>query len=354
MAATASHVEPSPALGTLQIATGPDSSSDGYLEIAPDDYGSWSSAGFGGGGDGFNPSGARGVQEVAFTSGFFLFNPAFGQRELLSQNDTWQAVFPPDTTLTRTVTSPLVASDTNDDSVNDTLNSSFSVGGGMSLSVDLTQTVSSDTPGVSVLEQTYVITNNGGSANVVFVRVLDADLVWGAADFADDEVGTSMHGAGQGPFVFQQEASDPGNTAVTISGAGGDYFGGKHGVEPEGGPPPYNFGTDVDIWDAFGIPTTWRSHIAGVGYDKNGVSGTAPDGSTAPEDGFIGLEFPVSLGSDETVTITVFHTYGANSPAGGGGAPPVPAASYQGVIVLVLSLMAASMAFLLWRRRSAA
>ena len=69
--------------------------------------------------------------------------------------------------------------------------------------------------------------------------------------------------------------------------------------------------------------------------------------------GFIGLDFPISLGAGETETITVLHTFGANTPAGG-DVPPVPAASYQGVIVLVLLLMVTSMAFLLWRRRSAA
>ena len=206
LAATGGNPSPSPAFGTITIATGSDSSADGYLEVSPDDYGAWSSAGFGGGGDGFNPSGARGLQEVSFTDGFFLFNPAFGQRELLTDNQTWQDVFPADASLSRSVTSPLAASDSSGNGVDDTLTSSFSVGGGLNLSVEVTQTVTSDTPGVSFLQQDYVVTNNSsGTVNLTFVRVLDADLVWGAGDFADDEVGTTMHGAGVGPYVFQQE-----------------------------------------------------------------------------------------------------------------------------------------------------
>ena len=71
MAASAGNPEPTPALGTITIATGPDSSVDGYLEINPDDYGAWSSVSFGGAGDLFNPSGDS-LLEASFTSGFFV------------------------------------------------------------------------------------------------------------------------------------------------------------------------------------------------------------------------------------------------------------------------------------------
>ena len=357
MAATASSPgAPPPLEGVLPIATGAASNVDGYLEVVPDDYGSWASAGFGGGGDTFNPAGPSAPAEVGFTSGFYLFVPGLGQRELLTDNQTWQDVLGADGSLSKTITSPGVPSDTSGDGVNDTLNSSFSVSGGAtSLSFDLTQSVSADTPGVAILDQTYVITNDAnGTASFSLVRAFDADLVWGGGTtFADDEVGTTMHGAGLGPYVFQQEFDDPGVTAITMSGAGNNYYGGKNGVEPGNGPPPYGFGTDVQVWEAFGIPTSWESHIAGVGYFKNGVSGASPPGAAPTPDGFIGLGFPVLLGAGENITITVFHTFGANTP-GGGPPPPVPAASYQGAIALVLLLTTSMAILLLWRRRSTA
>ena len=153
-------------------------------------------------------------------------------------------------------------------------------------------------------------------------------LVWNGG-FENDEVGTSTNGAGLGPYVFEQEASDPGITAVTLSSLqGNNYYGGKHGIDPDGGGVPYNFGTDLQIWNAFGVPdgsggddgSDWRNHIAGVGYDINGVSGPFPPGSTPPEDGFIGLDFLSELGPGESTTFTVFHTYGQNFPVPAPGA----------------------------------
>lgn len=304
--------------GTLPIATGPDPSVDGYLAIVPDEFGSWTSTTFGGGGDIFNPSGRPTDLEAAFTSGFFLFVPSKSQRELLSENASWQAVFPADATLSSSVTSPLLASDCNDDEVDDTLTSSFDVTGGLTdLSFDLMQRVMNAAGPMdsAVLTQTYTITNNSPDPiSFILVRVFDGDLLW-SGDIADDEVGTTMHGAGLGPYVFQQEAGDPAVTAITLSGlAGNNYFGGKHGLTPGGGAPPYDFGTDTEVWDAFGIPTSWESHIAGVGYSIDGLSGTAPAGSTPPEDGFVGLDFPIDLGAFEIITIAVLHTYGQNTP----------------------------------------
>ena len=77
----------------------------------------------------------------------------------------------------------------------------------------------------------------------------------------------------------------PGTTAVTLSSlSAGDYYGGKRGVDPDGagGSPPYDFGTDVDVWNALGVPIGWRRHIAGVGYDMNGTSGAVPPGAIPP------------------------------------------------------------------------
>ena len=302
--------------GATLIATGPDPSADGYLSIGSDGFGAWSSTTFGGQGDIFNPSGAPVGMEAAFTSGFFLFAGG-NQRELLTSNGTWQGVFPADTSLSRSIITPNAASDTNGDTVDDMLTSAFGVSGGATnLVFGVTQHVSTFGPGVSFVRQDYTVTNDGiDPITFSMVRAFDGDILWDG-DFANDEVGTSMHGAGLGPFVFEQDPGDPGITAVTLSGlAGGAYYGGKKGVTPAGGPPAYNYGTDTQVWDAYGVPTSWANHIAGVGYNTNGVSGPAPPGSTAPEDGFIGLGFLIDdLAPNETRTITVFHTYGQNTP----------------------------------------
>ena len=314
--------------GTIVIATGPNSGVDGYLSIGPDEYGAWASVGFAGAGDLFNPLGGLGALEATFTSGFFLFT-ASGQRELLSDNNSWQGVggIGGDASLTRTITSALVASDSSGNGVNDTLQSSFKVfGGNTDLGFDLHQQVGSADPGVAFLRQDYTITNLSNSAiNFNMVRTYDGDLVWNGG-FENDEVGTGANGAGLGPYVFEQEAGDPGITAVTVSSQqGNNYYGGKHGVDPGGAGLPYNFGTDVQVWEAFGIPSNWENHIAGVGYNTNGVSGTNPPGATPPEDGFIGLDFllalgPGGLGPGDSMTITVFHTYGQNFPVPAPGA----------------------------------
>ena len=118
--------------------------------------------------------------------------------------------------------------------------------------------------------------------------------------------------------MFEQEAADPAATSITLSSSAADaYFGAKHGVQPAGGPPPYDFGTDTEVFDAFGVPASWVNNIAGVGYDMDGVSGIAPPGSTVPEDGFIGLGFTLSLAPGASTTVTILHTYGQESPLGG-------------------------------------
>lgn len=307
-----------PMEGTIRIATGPDSGLDGYLDVAPDNYGAWTVP-FGGGpgpnDDHFNPLGAMGLLPVAFSSGMFLFVPNSGQRELLSDSADWQAVFGGDASLNRVVTSPLTAMDTSGNGVMDTLQSSFRVfGGATDLGFNLTQHVEMFAPGMSFIQQTYAITNNeSSSVSFQMVRAFDGDLFW-SGDFADDEVGTGFFGSGFDPYVYEQEVGDS-RTAVTLSSPQGEfYYGGKQGMTPPNGPPAFGFGTDVQVWDAFGVPESWLNFIAGVGYDTNGASGPFPPGSTPPEDGFIGLNMSIFLSPGESTTINVFHTYGSNSP----------------------------------------
>jgi hypothetical protein len=305
--------------GPVQLRTGSSNAVDGYLEILPDEYGSWAAnfatGGFGPNADRYKPVGTT-LQVAAFTSGFYLFVGGT-QRELLSDNVDFQATYPADATLSRSVTSPNSASDTNGNGVNDTSVSAFSVtGGATALGFGLTQHVFSAGGGVSAIEQNYVITNNGAEPiSFLLVRSFDGDLLWNG-DFSNDNVGTGMNGGAFGPYVYESEVGFPGRS-VTLSGASAqDYFGGKHGIDPDaGGPgPAYNFGTDLQLWNAFGIPVGWADHIAGVGYNTNGDSGAAPAGSTAPQDGFIGLSFPVTLGVGQSTTIQLFHTYGSITP----------------------------------------
>jgi hypothetical protein len=253
--------------------------------------------------------------EAVFTSGFFIFSGT--QRELLSESAAWQGVFAADASLSRSITSPNAPSDTNGDGVDDSLQSAFRVSGGaVNLAFALQQRVQTAGPGVSLLQQTYSITNNG-AASLAFsmVRNMDADLLW-SGDFADDNVGTSMHGAGLGPFVYQNEVGDLSQAITLSSVTAGSYYAGKNGVDPDGagGGPAYGFGTDVQIWNAFGLPTTWQNHVAGVGYNLNGDSGAAPPGSAATPDGFVGLNFTFDLGPGQSQTFSILHSFGQTSP----------------------------------------
>jgi len=302
-----------------QIRTGSDSTLGGYLEIKPDSYGAFAQAftGVPGGPNEelFRPAGST-LQLSAFTSGFFVFAGGT-QRELLSDNAEFQATYPADASLTRTVTSPNVASDFNGDGVNDSLSSAFSVtGGATNLGFALTQRVTAFGPGVSFLRQTYAVTNNG-SAPIAFsmVRMYDGDLLW-AGDFSNDNVGTTTNGAGLGSYVYQSEVGSSSQAVTLSSTLATQYFGGKHGVDPDGagGSPAYNFGTDVQVWNAFGIPTGWVNNVAGVGYNTNGDSGASPPGATAPMDAFMGLGHSISLDAGASLSFDVFHTYGQTSP----------------------------------------
>ncbi len=316
-----------PSGALAQLATGPNSAVDGYLRVSPDAYGSWASTTFGGAGDLFNPAGAPGALESAFTAGSFLFVGGT-RRELLTDNTTWNGAgginAAIDTTLNRTVLSPNIGSDTNFDGVNDQFNSAFRVFGGgpgvTDLNFNLTQNVGSGGPGVAFIRQDYHVTNNGaGPVSFSMVRVFDGDLPWGgggASFYLDDEVGTTMHGAGLGTFVYQQEAAMPGTTAVTLSGnTAGPYFGGKNGVMPGGVAPAFGFGTDVQVWDAFGVPTNWDNFVAGVGAGVNGNSGTTGGSLDPNPDGFIGLGYDVvDLQPGQSTTLTVIHTFGQATP----------------------------------------
>jgi hypothetical protein len=335
----------------VSIRTGSNLAADGYLEIQPDEYGSWvanfTGAPFGPNADRYKPAGSV-LSTPTFTSGFFLFGPN-QQRELLSDNTNWQATtngtagappFSADTSLNRAVVTPNVASDSNGDGINDTLNSSFRVfnTAGTDLGFGLRQRVASGPGAVAFMQQDYTVTNNGTAPITIgMVRAYDGDLLWDN-NFETDSVGTNANGGSQGPYVFMQEPTNAAQSVTLSIPTGNDYYGGKHGVVPPNGTPNFDFGTDTEVWDANGIPASWRDLIAGVGYNTNGQSGAAPPGSTTPRDAFMGIDLSLTLGPGQSQSFTVFHTYGQTSPI------PEPA---------TLGLVAASAALLLRRRRVA-
>jgi len=309
------------------IRTASNAGVDGYLLIAPDPYGAWAppfSGGTGSTTDRYNPVGAGTGQIAAFTSGLQLYIGGT-HRVLLSTSGDWNATLTGGN-LTATITQEIVASDESGNGIDDTADSAFEVSGGgigLALTFDLHQHVEQVTSGpaqVSVLTQEYTISNLGNDPiDFLLVRSFDGDLLWDG-DFSNDNVGTGANGTQDELYVYISEAGDTA-TAITVSSAQGTaYCGGKHGIDPDGpgGSPAYNFGTDVQVWDSFGLPSGWQNHVAGVGYDTNGDSGASPPGSTDPRDGFIHMQIPVSLaagpGPDSTTTVVIHHTYGHNAP----------------------------------------
>jgi hypothetical protein len=328
-----------------QLATGPDATADGYLRVGVDATGSWASTTFGGAGDLFNPAGAGlAGAEVGFSAGLFLF-AGNGDREVLTTNATYRNVTNDGTINNPTVNSFILSDMVGADGVNDTATSNFTVvsgamGSGMTnLTVDLVQKVRVAVAGVSAsIEQNYTFTNNLMTPITLnLVRAFDGDLVW-SGDFTNDEVGTTMHGAGLGTYVYEQEDANAPETAISLSSPEATiYYGGKNGVDPLGAGFPFGYGTDTQVWASFGTPANWVNFIAGVGANVNGESGTMPPGSSAVADGFVGIELAeMTLAGGASGSVTVIHTYGQQQPV------PEPSA-----VVLTLGLFLGALA---WRR----
>lgn len=309
----------------IRIATGSNNTVDGYLNIAPDEYGAWAQPFAGGAGpndDNFNPTGTLPIRSVAFSSGFFIFVGST-ERELLSDSADWQNTnstlsgpFNSDVSLDRAVTAANVASDATGDGVNDTLTSAFRVfnaSGTTNLSFTLTQEVRSISAGVSIMRQSYSILNSAPNPiDFSLVRGFDGDLIFTGTNYANDEVGTTCNAGTIGQFVYMREPANNA-TGVTLHGGadGRYYYGGKQNHTPTNGPPAMGFGTDVQVWDAYGVPASWQNYIATVGYDTDGFNGAV----TGTQDSFIGLDFGVSLPANGTRTIVVTTTYGQITPA---------------------------------------
>ena len=230
-----------------------------------------------------------------------------------------------DTTMIRTITTLSVSTDTNADTVDDTRVSTWDLtsDSGMDTSWQLTQHVFNPAPLgdplVAIVTFEFEITNNSSDpVDFILHRHHDMDSLFGTANFADDNVGTGTNGSNLDRFVYQGEAGAP-ETHVTLSSPMGTvYYGGKQTINPDPDDPdcvPYGFGSDTQICTNLGTPDCWKNHIAGVGYDTDGDSGTDGNGKGGG-DGFMGMEIPVSIPANDTVLVSVMLTYGAKTPGG--------------------------------------
>ena len=321
----------------ITIATGPNSSTDGFLLTARDELGCAAGPGFGGeDGDLFNPAGDPPTRAAIFSDTVYFFKRDTLERQalcgipnLLATNDDFSMDFEiPRGDLNEDGVPDALnrSSDTNGDGVADTLNSNFFLTGTVTdlafeLHQHVEQVVGVSGVGISVLTQDYTITNldQDNAIEFILLRQADLNLVWDASeDSTNDVVGTGTNASPHLPrFVYQVEDGMP-ETAVTISSPDGDiYYGAKGGIDPDGdgAGPPFGFGTDVQPWDAFGVPSGWENVIAGVGANIDGESGPlSNDPNCDPCDGHIGLRVPVSLNPGESKRVTYQTTYGSKVP----------------------------------------
>ncbi|MHC5006878.1 MAG: hypothetical protein ACYTGF_05910 [Planctomycetota bacterium] len=329
--------------GPVNMATGPDEDQviDGYLRVKADPYGAFAAAGFGGtpgGGDFYNPAGddnnGFGVDVATFSNGYYFFIAATNQRQILANNTEWQdsIATPDDGDIERAINIKNVEFDTNADGITDRMTSQFQLTGpGVDLTFDLVQQVANPEGAIATLTQTYTITN-GLASPITFDmnRQFDGDFVWlpGGSTATDDSTGTSSNGNADYVWVFMQEVGTAA-TALTHSAAtdntgwGAEYCGAKQFVNPHEADPgclPYDFGSDTEEWDAFGLPDCWVNHVALVGYNLNGTSGD-PAGA---DDVHTVLVQTVTVPGSGSAVMEILHTYGQQTPYGVGGGEPCP------------------------------
>lgn len=266
----------------------------GHLDVNIDAYGAygnWNAAYT----DNFEPA-VGGSGQPTFSAGFRLFSG--NDRVLLTDMPQWTGTLSGGT-WARNITTPVF-------NVNAfTASSSFELLAGRTavLEFDVRQVVTSVSAGVALLEQFYTITNvSGGQLDFAMNRVLDADLIWGTS-FLDDHVATP-NGL---EWVIMHNPNSTVQAMAMRAGPGDPnsfYWGGKQSHQPTGGPPAFGFGSDVVVWNNFGLPTTWENYIAYVGYNTVGDSGTVN------QDAHVGLDWRLSLADNATTTLSVETVYG--------------------------------------------
>lgn len=286
-------------------------SGDGSLTVPVDPFGAWY-ADFTSGtnrGEFYDPVGILGQNYPTFATNTYLF-VGTSYRVALNQEPGWSGSPSWASNLTATVTSGPVALDyAYGDGTNDTMTASFTVTSGDSV-VNLSIETLAAVRRPSFVIVRYRITNNASSPiDFKLYRVWDLDVFWDN-NYENDEVCGGVYG-GQG-YASQGEVGDP-NLRFSLSSlnAISGYVAAKRTYrDPSWDPscPTMGFGTDIQEWDAYGIPACWVNYVAYFGTGP-GCSGDAFG------DGHIGVEVPVSLAAGGSTTVTFIHTYGANQPA---------------------------------------
>lgn len=286
-------------------------SGDGRLTIPVDPFGAWYAdfSNAANRGEFYDPAGALEADYPTFATGTYLF-VGTSYRVALNQEPGWGGSPSWAGNLTATVVSGPTASDyAYNDGVNDTATASLTIASAdnvVNLSVNMLTAVRR--PSYVVVR--YQITNNSSSPiDFKLYRVWDLDVYWDG-DYENDEVCGGVYG-GQG-YASQGEVNDSAlrfalNSLNPING----YVASKRTYRDSSWDPScptMGYGTDIQEWDAYGIPSCWVNHVAYYGIGP-GCSGSAFG------DGHIGVEVPVSLAAGGSATVTFIHTYGANQPA---------------------------------------
>jgi hypothetical protein len=296
-------------------------SGDGRLTIPVDPFGAWYVDFTTGASRGelYDPAGALRPDYPTFATGTYLF-VGTSYRVALNQEPGWggSPIYQP--TLTATVTArPTALNYAYNDGIDDTAIASFTVtsdDNSVNLSIDMLAAVRR--PAYVVVR--YRITNNASSAiSFKLYRAWDLDLYWRTGqgnDFANDEVCGGVYG-GQG-YPYQGEFGlGVVRFALSSLNPTSGYVAAKNNYRDDNWPddpndpndcPTMGYGTDIQEWNAYGIPACWVNYVAYFGVGP-GCSGDQAG------DGHIGVEVPVSLAAGGSATVTFIHTYGSGQPA---------------------------------------
>ncbi|MFQ5805572.1 MAG: hypothetical protein ACE5I3_03870 [Phycisphaerae bacterium] len=298
---------------------------DGELEVNPDNYGAVTVWDWVRNYDWYDPTGADPRANCSFAASTFVYNPATQDRVALghhNRNLDQTYNMGAGGTLSYDIVWPLCSTDSNGDGLNDTATSTFHVFGGngnYNLIFDLVQTVSQPAAGdVSTWTKVYTITNiSDEPATFLIERHNDLDLMFD--NLWEDCAGAASVGGVRN--VYMREADvvpNHENLVVALSGTPGYvYCAGRSGFDPDGpgGDDAMGFGTDFQVWNNFGIPTSWQNYTAGIGYNVDGIlPEQRPPGSADPYDGFMLLQWDVALAPGESTEIEVVTTYGSEVP----------------------------------------
>lgn len=283
---------------------------DNRLVIPVDAYGAWY-ANFANGanrGESYDPVGGLAADYPTFATGTYLF-VGTSYRVALNDEPGWGGSSSWLGNLTRTITSgPTALNYAYNDGVNDTATSSFTVTSGDGV-VNLRFDALTAVRRTSHVIVRYRITNNASSAiNFKLYRVWDLDIYWDN-NYENDEVCGGVYG-GQG-YPSQREV---GNNALqfalsslnTITG----YAAAKRTHNPNPSDPncpTMGYGSDIQEWNAYGIPACWLNYVAYYG------TGPGCSGSNFG-DAHIGVEVPVSIAAGGSAEVIFIHTYGKGQP----------------------------------------